>query len=95
MQIQNYDNKINFGIKLKPVEIIEAATSTVIQSENIEGIKNVVNAFHPKPMRATGFRGYRYYAQQYANIICDKYPELSNLAEIVRVLKSENPYIKK
>jgi hypothetical protein len=95
MQIQNYDYKITFGVKLKPVEIIEAATSTVIQSENIEGIKNVVNAFHPKTMKATGFRGYKYYANQYANIICDKHPELSMLAEVVRKLKSENPYIKK
>ena len=95
MQIRNYENKINFGIKLRTVEILEAATGTVIQSENVAGIKNIVNAFQTKPMKATGCRGYKYYAQQYANIICDKNPKLSKLAEVVRNLKSENPYIKK
>ncbi len=95
MKIQCYDNNTNFGVKLKTVEILEAATSTVIKSENVSGLKNIINTLSEKPLKATGHKGYRFYAMRYAEKICEKYPEIANLAMLVKNLKKANPSMKK
>ena len=44
MKINNYNNNINFGIKLDTGKVLEVTSLKIFQSDGLEGCKEVINA---------------------------------------------------
>lgn len=62
----NNNININFGARLETAKVLEVTTQKIFQSNGIEGCKEVVNSLQTIPIKATGNKGYRYYAQEIA-----------------------------
>lgn len=95
MKVDNCDNKINFGVKLNTIQVIETSALMNLGSVGTDGFKAVINGLRETPLKATGKLGYRYYAQIYGEQICAKYPEIKAVADKLQALKAANPDIKK
>lgn len=95
MKINNYDNRTNFGIKLKTVHVLETTSGVIFDSVGTDGFKAVITALDSKPRKGIGNRGYRYYAQMYGEQICAKYPKIAEVSAKIREIKASNPMISK
>lgn len=94
MKVEN-NNLINFGIKLNSVEVLEVASVTILQSNGIEGVKNVATKISGKPLKFPGHQGYRHFAEVYGPKICAKYPNIAEIARQIQEIKANNPFIRK
>ena len=94
MKIQN-NSKINFGIKLNSIEVVETASVTILKSDGLEGIKNVASKLSGQPLKFPGHQGYRHLAEVYGAKICAKYPEIAAIANRINEIKSQNSFIRK
>jgi len=92
MQIQNNRQSLSFGTKLKTAQILEASTMKIFYSEGISGFKEITDKLSEKPIRATGFRGYKYFAENFAKQIIEKYPQLKAATEETRSIIESNPH---
>ena len=96
MNIQNnYHNNINFGVKLDSRKVLEVTSKKIFYSVGTDGIRDVIKALHPTPIKATGAKGYRYYADLYGEKIMDKYPDIAKATSDVIRIADENKFIKK
>jgi hypothetical protein len=91
MEIRKVDN-INFGKQVKTNNLFETLLLKRINSEGVEGYRDVVYSLYPN-MRFVGNKGYRYYAKQIQEKVLTKYPQLAeDIAEIDNHIKA-NPKI--
>lgn len=97
----NNNININFGARLETAKVLEVTAQKIFQSDGIEGCKEVVNALNSTPIKATGHKGYRYFAQEIGRKIISKYPdiakatdEIKNITEKILKSKKQN-YVKK
>jgi hypothetical protein len=99
MQIQainNSNTNINFGIKVKTADVLEATSMRIIYNDGIEGLKNIVKTFDTNTTKKNvGWRGYKYYAQNIGQRITEKYPEIAKATEEIKEILQKNPEINK
>ena len=95
MKITNYNDNINFGIKLNTGNVLEVTSLKIFQSEGLAGCKEVVKALNKTPIKATGNRGYKYYAKNIGQKIMDKYPKIAEATDKINLITAKNPDIKK
>lgn len=94
MKVQ-HNSQINFGIKLPTIDVVETASVTILKDNGLEGIKNVALKLGNQPLKFPGHQGYRHLAEIYGAKICEKYPEIAEIANRINSLKAENRFIKK
>ncbi len=95
MKVINNISNPNFNAKIDTASVLEATSMKIFKNEGTEGFKRVYNTFVEKPMKATGSRGYAYFAREIGEKIKSKYPEIAQATvEIQEILKT-NPNIKK
>lgn len=96
MKINTYkDNNINFGIKLDTGKVLEVTSMKIFQSDGLEGCKEVIKALNNKPIKATGNKGYKYYAENIGKKIIEKYPKIAEATGKINEIIVKNPNIKK
>lgn len=96
MHIQNnYDSSPNFGVKLDTGKVLETTTLKIFQSVGMDGCRDVIKALSDEPIKATGVKGYRYYAQKIGKKITEKYPAIKAATEEINDIVSKQPDIKK
>jgi hypothetical protein len=98
MQIQAINNtktNVNFGIKVKTANVLEATTMKIIYNDGIDGLKDIVKTFDTSTKKNIGWRGYKYYAQNIGQQITEKYPEIAKATEEIKEILKQNPEIKK
>ena len=88
-------NNINFGHKLKTVNVLEVTTQKIIQSSGLEGPKKVILTLYDKPFKGTGHRGFKYMAENIGAKITAKYPEINEATNQIKNILKQNPDIKK
>lgn len=89
------NNQPSFGIKLNTASVLESTSMKIFKNDGITGFKEVTQAFSPKPIKAVGNRGYKYYAKMYGEQIVEKYPEIAAAtAQILKIIR-DNPDLKK
>lgn len=92
MKIQNnYNNNVNFGVKLDTNKVLEAASGRILLSDGIAGFKDVIYSLTDKPIKGIGSRGYRYYAMKFGEKIIAKYPEIAEANKKVAALLEKYP----
>lgn len=95
MKIQNNYSNQNFKAKLDTASVLEVTSMKIFRNEGIEGFKHVVNGLSESPMKSTGWRGYKYFAQQAGEKIVAKYPEIEQATNEIKNILKNNPDIKK
>ena len=95
MKVQDRQNNVNFGIKLDTRKVLEVTSKKIFYSTGTDGIRDVIKALHPTPIKATGAKGYRYYADVYGAKIVEKYPDIAAATADVIKIANENKFIKK
>lgn len=95
MYVNNNSPNLNFGIKLDTGKVLEVTSLKIFQSEGIQGCKEVVNMLMDSPIKATGHKGFRYFAEQIGKKIMDKYPEIKKATDEIISITNKNPNIKK
>ena len=88
-------NNTTFGHRLKTVNVLEVTTQRIIQSNGIEGPKNVILKLYDKPFKATGHRGFRFMAETIGKKIVEKYPRIKEATDTINAITAQNPSIKK
>lgn len=91
MRIQNNISNLNFNARLNTASVLETTSLTIFRDDGLNGIKQVVNELKINPKKATGWRGYRYFAQIAGEKICAKYPEIENATKQIKKIKKDNP----
>lgn len=96
MLIQNnYNKSPNFGVKLNTGKVLETTTLKIFQSVGMDGCRDVIKALNDRPIKATGCRGYRYYAEKIGKQITEKYPAIKAATEEIKSIVARQPDIKK
>ena len=95
MRIQNNISNINFNAKLDTASVLETTSLTIFRNEGINGVKHVVDALKINQKKATGSRGYKYFAQIAGERICEKYPQIAEITQEIKNLVIKNPKITK
>jgi hypothetical protein len=93
-QINTYNNT-SFGVRIKTANILEATTMRIFYNDGIEGFKDVIEKLDTSNRKATGCRGYKYYANILGNKVQEKYPEIEKATKRIQEILEENPQIKK
>ena len=91
----NNNININFGARLETAKVLEVTAQKIFQSDGIEGCKEVVNALNSTPIKATGHKGYRYFAQEIGRKIISKYPDIAKATDEIKNITEKTPQIKK
>ncbi len=89
------NNKISFGTRLETGKVLEVTSKKIFYSNGIEGVRDVVKALSDKPIKATGHKGYKYFAEQIGFKILQKYPQIAEATEKINQITTLNPHIKK
>lgn len=91
----SFNNNINFRAHLDTAKVLEVTAQKIFQSDGIEGCKEVLKALSDKPIKATGHRGYKYYAQEIGKKITEKYPEIAKATAEIKDIVKKNPKLEK
>ena len=86
---------VNFGIKLETAKVLEVTSQRIFTSEGLSGVSEVIQALSKEPIKATGSKGYRYFAIQTGNAILEKYPQIAEATAEINRITAQNPYITK
>ena len=89
------NNKISFGTRLETGKVLEVTSQKIFYSNGIEGVREVVKALSEKPIKATGHRGYKYFAEQIGGKILQNYPDIAKATEKINQIINTNPNITK
>ena len=89
------NNKISFGTRLETGKVLEVTSKKIFYSNGIEGVRDVVKALSDKPIKATGHKGYKYFAEQIGFKILQKYPQIAEATEKINQIINTNPNITK
>ena len=89
------NNNISFGTKLETAKVLEVTCKKIFYSNGIEGVRDVVKALSDKPIKATGHKGYKYFAEQIGFKILQKYPQIAEATEKINQIINTNPNITK
>jgi translation initiation factor 2 alpha subunit (eIF-2alpha) len=99
MQIQplnNLNSSPSFGTKIKTVNVLEATTMKIFYNDGIEGIKDVVKTLNENSTKKSiGWRGYKYYAQNFGEQIVAKYPKIAKATNEINSIITANKNLKK
>ena len=71
----------NFNAKLNTAEVLETTSQKIFYSDGTNGLKKVIFALNDKPFKATGAKGYRYYAKILGDKIMNKYPQIKEATD--------------
>ena len=88
-------NPVNFGIKLETAKVLEVTSQRIFESDGIEGVRDVIKALSNEPIKATGSKGYRYFAIKTGREIITKYSQIAEATEEINRIAARNPYITK
>lgn len=91
MQINS--SQPNFCHKIKTINILEATSQKIIESDGIHELRYIIDTF--TPIKATGWRGYRYFLKNIGDRIIEKYPEIGNATQDIQAFIRKNPNVKK
>ncbi len=86
---------VNFGIKLETAKVLEVTSQKIFASDGLNGVSEVIQALSKEPIKATGKKGYRYFAIQTGNAIIEKYPQIAEATAEINKITAQNPYITK
>ncbi len=86
---------VNFGIKLETAKVLEVTSQKIFASDGLNGVREVIQALSKEPIKATGNKGYRYFAIQTGNAIIEKYPQIAEATAEINKITAQNPYITK
>ena len=97
MKVEFNQNNISFGVKLRTISVFESTSGKIFGDNSVEGFKELINAFpdYIGERRATGGRGYVYYAKLIGDAITQKYPEIDETNREIMNIISKNQYAKK
>jgi len=96
MEINNkITNTPYFGIKLNTASVLETTSQRIFYNTGTDGFKEVIFALNDKPFKATGSKGYVYFAKVIGKQITDKYPEIAEATKKILKIYEENPDVKK
>lgn len=95
MQINTHYNSPYFGVKLNTTSVLEATTMKIIYNNSIEGFKEVAHALNETPIKATGSKGYKYYADKFGKMILEKYPQIAQATKDIQEIIEKNPNMRK
>lgn len=85
----------SFGVKISTPSVFEVTSMKIFHNDGVEGFKEVTNALLDKPIKATGAKGYKYYADMFGKQILAKYPEIAKATEEIKKVVAQNPFIPK
>ena len=85
----------NFNAKLNTAEVLETTSQKIFYSDGTNGLKKVIFALNDKPFKATGAKGYRYYAKILGDKIMNKYPQIKEATDNIHKITAEYPYLTK
>ena len=91
----NHNNSLNFGVRLDTGKVLETTSLKIFQSVGTDGYRDVIKALNDKPVKATGSKGYRYFAEKIGKQITEKYPEIKSATDEIKALVAAQPDIKK
>ena len=91
----NHNNSLNFGVRLDTGKVLETTSLKIFQSVGTDGFRDVIKALNDKPIKATGARGYRYFAEKIGKQITEKYPEIKSATDEIKAIVAAQPDIKK
>ena len=86
----NSVNNINFEAKVKTTHLLEITTQTMFEPDGFMGMTNTLKKIYPLP-KATGHRGYRYYAKLAGDKLCDKYTQIADATRLLKMFLKVNP----
>ncbi len=89
MKIQ-HTNNINFGTKVNTMHVIELTTLKMFEPRGFTGMTDTMKKLYDVP-KATGRKGYKYYAKLVGDKILEKYPEIKDITNTVNNLIKQNP----
>lgn len=95
MKIDYVNNSPNFGVKLNTISVLEATTMKIFYNDGITGFKEVAHALNDSPIKATGSKGYKYYAEKFGKMIVEKYPEIAQVTKEIKDIVAKHPNYKK
>ncbi len=93
--LQNNNQNPAFGAKISTPSVFEVTSMKIFHNDGVEGFKEVTNALLDKPIRATGAKGYKYFANMFGKQIMEKYPEIAKATEEIKNIVAQNPFISK
>ena len=79
----------SFKAKLSTYDVLETTSLRIFQNQGMNGVKSVIHALNPTPIKATGKLGYKYYAQVLGEKITKKYPQIDEYTQKIKNAKSE------
>lgn len=90
-------NKVSpsFGAKVRTIQVLEAASSHMIESENVTDFKPFINDLWYTPVSYTGRKGFRYYIQKIGEKLKEKYPNIKFESEKIVNYANQNPNAKR
>ena len=88
--LQNTNPNTSFGAKISTPSVFEVTSMKIFHNDGVEGFKEVTKALLDKPIKATGAKGYKYYANLFGKQIMEKYPEIAK-----KNIVAQNPLISK
>lgn len=84
--LQNTNQNTSFGAKISTPSVFEVTSMKIFHNDGVEGFKEVTKALLDKPIKATGAKGYKYYANIFGKQIMEKYPEIAKATEDIKIL---------
>ena len=93
MQIKH--SGLNFSAKLPTAAVLETTSLKIFDSKGTDGFKRVILALNDKPFKATGAKGYRYYAEKIGQKIMAKYPKIKEATDNIHSILKAEPNITK
>lgn len=93
--LQNNNPNTSFGAKISTPSVFEVTSMKIFHNDGVEGFKEVTKALLDKPIKATGAKGYKYYANIFGKQIMEKYPEIAKATEDIKNIVAQNPLISK
>lgn len=93
MQVNNYSYNPSFQVKLSTVSVLETTSMKIMEDNGLSGVRDVIMSLNKTPFRATGSKGYAYYAKKIGEAIVDKYPQIACATQHIKQILEENPSI--
>ena len=89
-----WNDNINFCQKYPTGRILEITTRKIFEPDGVSGYIETLKQVHGNVPRYTGHQGYRRYAEEVAEKILNKYPDLAQATkEILEISESiTSPY---
>lgn len=95
MQVNNQSYNPSFQVKLSTISVLETTSMKIISDNGVFGVRDVIMALNKTPFKATGSKGYAYYAKNIGEAIVNKYPNIACATQQIMQILKEKPNISK